>query len=185
MSARASLLVLLHALFFARVLGQILATLVAPGWLPAAVHWFSGALPYHLLLPAQILLLMFMTMVTLDGVREAGYWHVERARTRRILRRVAWVYYAAIVLRYALTMWLVPELRWHGHGIPIAFHFVLASYVFVLSTQGRSRGYPAGKDNSGRKSSGTTYNDRFGPDLQPFSRVVHLREQAVGKCADR
>ncbi len=134
MNRRALLLAILEALFFGRVTGQILATLVGPSWLPSAEHWFSGALPYPILLPAQILLLMFMTVVTYDAFRQQGRLHPAKADTRRLLRRLAYVYYLAMVARYAITMALVPELRWLGHGIPIVFHFVLASYLLVLGT---------------------------------------------------
>ncbi len=130
---RAKLLIALQTLFFARVVGQIVATLARPPWLPEASHWFSGALPYPILLPAQILLLMFMSLVTYDAWRGAGYWHVRHPAARRVLWAVALFYFAAIVARYVLTMALVPELRWTGHAIPIFFHFVLASYVLVLS----------------------------------------------------
>ncbi len=126
-------LTVLQALFLGRVLGQVEVVLAAPPWLPAAEHWQSGLLPYPLLLPAQILLLMFMSLVTYDAWRRSGLWFPRQARTRRVLRIAAYVYYTAVLLRYALTMALVPELRWLGHAIPIAFHAVLASYVLVLS----------------------------------------------------
>jgi len=132
-NARAAVLLALQLAFLGRVLGQVLVTLVAPGWLPPAEYWYSGLLPYHLLLPAQILLLMFMSLVTYDAWRGDGYWHVTSDRIRRRLRAIAAVYAAAMVVRYALTMLFVPELRWFGHGIPIAFHLVLAGYLYVLS----------------------------------------------------
>ena len=42
------------ALFFVRVLGQIEVLLLAPDWLPPMAAWYSGLLPYPILLPAQI-----------------------------------------------------------------------------------------------------------------------------------
>lgn len=51
------------ALFAARVLGQFEALLLAPAWLPDMNAWYSGLLPYPLLLPAQIAILMTMTAV--------------------------------------------------------------------------------------------------------------------------
>ena len=56
----ATLLWICIALFAARVIGQFEVMLFAPDWLPPMEAWFSGLLPYHLLLPAQILLLVIM-----------------------------------------------------------------------------------------------------------------------------
>ena len=42
-------------LFAARVLGQFEALLLTPDWLPDMDAWYSGLMPYYLLLPAQIL----------------------------------------------------------------------------------------------------------------------------------
>ncbi len=132
MYRRAISLTILQTLFLGRVLGQILAELAAPPWLPSVEHWHSGLLPYPVLLPVQILILMFMSLVTYDTFRRDGLWYVRKSKTKRILRRVAYLYMAAMALRYVLTMWLLPELRWFGHTIPIAFHFVLASYILIL-----------------------------------------------------
>jgi hypothetical protein len=131
---RAICLTVLQTLFLGRVLGQIVAELASPPWLPAVEHWQSGLLPYPVLLTAQILILMFMSLVTYDAFRRDGLWHVSKPKTQRILRRVAYLYMAAMALRYVLTMALLPELRWFGHMIPIAFHFVLASYILTLGT---------------------------------------------------
>ena len=51
------------ALFAARVIGQFETLLVAPAWLPDMDAWYSGLLPYPLLLPAQIAILMLMAVV--------------------------------------------------------------------------------------------------------------------------
>ncbi len=145
MTAHAKILIGLQTLFFGRVLGQILVALDAAPWLPAFEHWYSGLLPYPLLLPAQIVLLMFLSLVTYDACRQDGHWHVENPATKDTLRVLAIVYFTAMLLRYVLTMALVPDLRWHGHGIPIVFHFVLASYVLVLSLPA-----PGGEPAAGR-----------------------------------
>jgi hypothetical protein len=132
MHVRATYLAILQTLFLGRVLGQIVAELAAPPWLPSVEHWQSGLLPYPLLLAAQILILMFMSLVTYDAVRRDGLWHVQKQKTKKILRCIAYGYMAAMVLRYILTMALLPDLRWFGHTIPITFHFVLASYILIL-----------------------------------------------------
>ena len=59
MNVHAIWLTALQTLFLGRVLGQILVILTVPAWLPSPEHWYSGLLPYPVLLPAQILLLMF------------------------------------------------------------------------------------------------------------------------------
>lgn len=140
MNSRATLLIILQTAFLARVIGQIVVMLVEPAWLPGPEHWFSGILPYVFLLPAQILLLMFMTIITYDAVRHDGYWHVVEDKTRKILRVVAAFYFISMLARYAVTMLLVPELRWFGHTIPIFFHFVLAGYILVLGVPVEDKG---------------------------------------------
>ncbi len=59
----AALLWTTTALFLLRVVGQIEVWLLAPDWLPPMQAWYSGLLPYPLLLPAQILLLMLMPVL--------------------------------------------------------------------------------------------------------------------------
>ncbi len=133
--ARAKALILwtLQGLFAMRVLGQIYVGLYAPAWLPLWPEWYSGLLPYPLLLPAQLLLLMWMTLVSYDNSRGAGRFHVESARVRRRLRWIAALYAGVMLLRYVATMAFAPEMRWFHGTIPIAFHFVLAGYIAALA----------------------------------------------------
>ncbi|MCI0435991.1 MAG: hypothetical protein L0271_20480, partial [Gemmatimonadetes bacterium] len=86
-----------------------------------------------LLLPAQLLLLMWMTLVSYDNSRGAGRFHVESARVRRRLRWIAALYAGVMLLRYVATMAFAPEMRWFHGTIPIAFHFVLAGYIAALA----------------------------------------------------
>ena len=44
----------------------------------------------------------------------------------------AYVYAAAMAVRYVLRMLRRPEERWFGGTIPIVFHLVLASYLYVF-----------------------------------------------------
>jgi hypothetical protein len=138
-SAKAFLLWTLQSLFLLRVLGQVYVGLYAPAWLPSWPEWYSGLLPYPLLLPAQILLLMGMTVISYDNTRGAGRFHVESDRVRRRLRWIAAIYAAIMALRYVLTMALAPEMRWLHGTIPIAFHFVLAGYIASLTLPDRAR----------------------------------------------
>ena len=124
---------LLAALFFLRVLGQVLVAFAHVGWLPAMGEWYSGLLPYPLLLPAQILILTVMLKIGLDFSRGAGWSVVPRPRLAPWLVGFSAVYFAVMVIRYVLTMALHPERRWLGTGtIPVVFHWVLAGYLFTL-----------------------------------------------------
>lgn len=140
MSTKALILWTLQGLFLLRVLGQIYVGLYAPALLPPWPEWYSGLLPYSLLLPAQLLLLMWMTVVSSDNARGAGRFHVESDRMKRRLRWIATLYAAAMALRYALTMALEPEMRWLHGTIPIAFHFVLAGYIAALTLPDEGNG---------------------------------------------
>ena len=46
----------------------------------------------------------------------------------------SYVYAGVMALRYVVRMTRRPSERWFGGTIPIVFHFVLASYVFVLGS---------------------------------------------------
>lgn len=143
-SWRVSLLWTLLGLFLLRVLGQVYVGLYSPTWLPPWPEWYSGLLPYPLLLPTQILLLMWMTLITYDNSRCSGIFWVESHAVKRRLCWLAAVYAGVMLLRYVLTMALKPEMRWFHGTIPIAFHWVLAGYIATLTLPsstctGRSR----------------------------------------------
>ena len=121
-------------LFALRVLGQALVVVSAPKWLPSNEHWYSGLMPYRYLLPAQLVLLAVMAVITVDlfrgqGIFAAGWW-VGAAVPLAVL---SWVYFGAMVVRYILTMALRPELRWFRRTIPIWFHMVLAVALWAFA----------------------------------------------------
>ncbi len=119
---RKLLLTILLALFVLRVLGQILVVLFAPSWLPPMEAWYSGLLPYPLLLPAQILIIALMI------------WMIRRPppEKRAPIIVFASIYALAMIVRYAIL---------RTHEIPVVFHLVLASFLFVYAwSPGRARG---------------------------------------------
>ncbi len=125
----AALLWSLLGLFVLRVLGQLLAYTASPMWLPPHRRWFSGVMPYHWLLPAQLVLIAVMTPVNravgtgtgpLDGPNPGASWWV---------LVVGSLYALAMVVRTVRRMMLPPHRR--GVVIPIVFHFVLAAWVLV------------------------------------------------------
>jgi hypothetical protein len=127
------ILSVLAGLFFLRVLGQALVAFMGVTFLPAMPEWYSGLLPYPLLLPVQLVILAIQGKVSLDLARGRGFFVVRRPGPGRGLQVFAAVYFVAMVLRYALTMAWYPERRWLGTGtIPVVFHWVLAAYLFAL-----------------------------------------------------
>lgn len=124
--------------FLARVAGQLVVLLFRPAWLPPMAEWYSGLLPYPVLLPIQIAILAFQFETTRQLLAGTGPLTVARPRLGRGLRWLSLVYFAVMVARYVITMSVVPERRWFGGTIPIFFHWVLAAYVYVLSRYHRS-----------------------------------------------
>jgi hypothetical protein len=115
-------------LFLGRVLGQIEVVLIAPAWLPPMEGWYSGLLPYPLLLPAQILILMLMTGLTVNEMRRP-----HGAAGREWLRVVSLIYFAAMVVRLIVQFLRGADTVIAAGGIPVAFHWVLALFLLVLS----------------------------------------------------
>jgi hypothetical protein len=116
-------------LFLLRVLGQLEVVLMAPAWLPPMEQWYSGLLPYPLLLPAQILILMLMTGLTVNEMRSPQIVQ----RRWNWLRDLALFYFGAMVLRLILQFLRGAEGVIAAGGIPVAFHWVLALFLLVLS----------------------------------------------------
>jgi hypothetical protein len=115
------------------VAGQALVAFAGVTFLPPMSEWYSGLLPYPLLLPAQVAILGAQAKISLDFARGRGGLVTARPRLGRVLVPGAVLYFAAMLARYVLTMAWYPERRWLGTGtIPVVFHWVLAAYLFVL-----------------------------------------------------
>jgi hypothetical protein len=122
----------LTGLFALRVLGQALVVFFDVRFLPPMERWYSGLVPYFMLLPMQLAMLAVMLRIVRDFARSAGFFVELRPRTGAILLWLSYAYALAMVVRYALTMIRHPELRWLTGTIPIWFHLVLATFLFTL-----------------------------------------------------
>lgn len=116
-------LALFTVFFAARVAGQLVVLARRPAWLPPMEQW--NLLPYPILLPLQLALLVLMVLLA-GGRLQPG------APTARFLVGAAFLYSLAMGVRYAVRMVRRPGERWFGGTIPIVFHCVLAAFLFVL-----------------------------------------------------
>jgi hypothetical protein len=114
--------------------GQILVAFLGVRFLPPMEDWYSGLLPYPILLPVQLVILALQARMVSDFWRGRGFFVVPRRGMGVAISWFSLVYFAGMVARYAITMSLFPERRWLGRGtIPIAFHWVLAAYLFAFA----------------------------------------------------
>jgi hypothetical protein len=112
------------------VLGQALVAFAGVGFLPPMQAWYSGLMPYEVLLPAQLLIIALMAKICLDFTRGDGFFF---RRNRFFASTWLWfgsVYLAAMVAR-AVFLWDRP--------IPIVFHWVLAAFVITVGLSHRRR----------------------------------------------
>ena len=135
----AAVLWLLLVLFALRVAGQALVAFAGVRWLPPMAQWYSGLLPYPLLLPAQVVILVVFGKVCLDFTRGEGWFVRTRPSFGRQVWWFGWVYLAAMIVRYPVQMAVHPEDRWLGRTIPVVFHWVLAGFVLVFARFHRRR----------------------------------------------
>lgn len=121
-------------LFFTRVFGQVMAGLYAPAWMPPMEAWYSGLVPYPVLLPAQMALLMFMAVITTGQTRNGSGCYQPRPVVARRLQTVAYVYAAAMALRYLVAVRTTDIQFWYDGGlVPVVFHWVLASFIWLAA----------------------------------------------------
>lgn len=130
---------LLLALFVLRVAGQALVAFAGVGFLPPMAAWYSGLLPYEYLLPAQLVIIGLMTWICVDFTRGTGFFIVPRRFLASYWLYFGYIYLAAMVARYPITMYLHPEARWFGGTIPIFFHWVLAAFVIAVGRHHKRR----------------------------------------------
>ncbi len=125
-------LTVLGLLFLLRVAGQLVVIARGPGWLPPRRDW--NLAPYGIVLPTQIAFLALMALICAGLFRDDGPFATPSPTFGRVAVWFSYVYAAAIVVRYALRMIRRPEQRWFGGTIPMVFHLVLASFVYVYGS---------------------------------------------------
>jgi uncharacterized protein len=127
-----AVLAVLTGMFLVRVVGQVAVLLRAPGWLPPMRQW--NLLPYRFLLPIQVAFLAVMAWLVASLVADDGAPASRSPEFGASLLAASAVYAASMAVRYAVRMHRRPDERWFGGTIPIVFHVVLASYLFVFGS---------------------------------------------------
>lgn len=127
------------AVFTFRVWGQLYVALGQSSLLPPMHLWYSGLIPYNVLLPIQMILLMLMAIIVANVLTGSTALTPHRQATRRAIRIFAMAYLLIMMVRYPAIMIIKPELRWLGQTIPIFTHWSLAAFLLLLAA-GRSCG---------------------------------------------
>ncbi|MBD0329059.1 MAG: hypothetical protein ICV64_03035 [Thermoleophilia bacterium] len=128
----APFLFLFTGLFLLRVAGQLYVRRRRPAWLPPTEQW--NLMPYHLLLPSQLVIIVVMLWLALSFAGETGPAGERHGTVGWAVIAFSGVYAGAMAVRYAVRMARRPEARWFGGTIPIVFHLVLASFLFVVGS---------------------------------------------------
>lgn len=126
----APVLWLYTGLFVLRVAGQVLVAIRPQRWLPPMEQW--NLVPYPILLPIQLVFIAVMLWIDMSFTSNAGIATMASVDVGNFLIAFSTVYAMSMVIRYALRMRRRPDQRWFGGTIPIVFHIVLASYLYVL-----------------------------------------------------
>ena len=124
-------------LFTIRVTGQILVEFFEATFLPPSKEWFSGIIPYPILLVFQIAIILLMAKVATDLTKGAGRFSHSSPVTAKTLHIFGSIYMLSMILRYIIRMYIYPEERWTGGCIPIFFHCVLATFVLAWGHWGK------------------------------------------------
>mgnify|MGYP000249319702 CR=1 FL=1 len=118
----AILLWILLTLFVCRVLGQLTVLLFAPSFLPPMEDWYSGLMPYGLLLPSQLIIISVFSKINLDITHVKGYFARPNHRMGLWLKYFGVIYFLGMIVRFIIQ----------GISIPVVFHWILATYILVF-----------------------------------------------------
>jgi hypothetical protein len=123
------LLWILLALFVLRVAGQAMVAFFGVTWLPPMERWYSGLIPYEILLPTQIAIIVLMAKICSDFTRQWGFFVQPRRFFAVYWFWFGWIYLAGMVVRFLIQ----------GPTIPVFFHWVLAAFVIAVGLWHRRR----------------------------------------------
>lgn len=120
---------LLLTLFCFRVAAQLIQVYWSVRWLPDFESWHSAVVFYPLLFCAQLMIIAFYGWM---AWRVTTGRLVPSARAGRVWTTLAIVYVAVMFVRLLIGASDVTTVRWFHSYISIAFHFVLAGFLYVV-----------------------------------------------------
>jgi hypothetical protein len=123
---------LFTVLLAGRVAGQLVVAASAPRWLPPMSAWQSGLLPYPALVAGQAVVLTLMAWISWDFTGGAGFWVEPHPSLGLAAVWWSYLYFGAMVVRYAVRMARRPDQRWLGGTIPIIFHSLVAAFQWTF-----------------------------------------------------
>ena len=124
--------IVLSVAFMLRVVGQAVQLWVPQSWLPPFSEWQGSAIPYPLLLAAQVVILGIVAVVLThmaQGRRMLG------RRTCFVVIGAGAVYFAVMAARLLLGIFWLTDSQWFTAWISTSFHLVLASVMLMWGWQ--------------------------------------------------
>ena len=123
-----ALLSILVVVFAFRIAMQPLVGKWQISILPSFDAWHSEAMPYPILLTLQLLILGIMIL----GCLRLPHLGTSQ-RASRVLALLGWIYGALMVKRVIIGLFDLSDHIWFDGAVPTAFHFVLISYIMIMS----------------------------------------------------
>lgn len=119
----------LLTLFCFRVGAQLIQTQAPVDWLPDFESWHSAVMPYPLLFSGQLAIIAFYAWMAW----RVSTGRLERSgRAGRVWTTLSIVYAVVMLLRLLIGLAEPSTPRWFHSHISIAFHFVLAGFLYVI-----------------------------------------------------
>ena len=129
------LLWLITLVFLMRVLAQIFVGIYSPSYLPKMEMWYSGLLPYPILLTYQMFMYTCMVIFNFCFYMGKGpLFYFLNPSTQRYFVYFGLIYFVLMVIRFIVHKVKDPETRWPRGTIPIFFHFFLSTYIILMGS---------------------------------------------------
>jgi len=121
-----ALLLLLSAIFAARVFIQFSLQYFSVGFLPPFDLWHSEAMPYLVLFSLQCILLALMVWGAVSKR------HTAKPKLGALICSLGIVYLFSMLSRMAIGLTESSDRLWFEGAVPTAIHFILIAYVLVF-----------------------------------------------------